>query len=190
MNRSPNKHEFSIKRYVETLEKDPQDENALLMIEYYNEAEEKDKILSEDSEWRKDNLEYDLRTTEWIIEKAKCDKVYAQHLYAAICNNDFMHNDVWPILTEKKWSCSWRHAGGIIADMREEGDYMSWYCSGIVDNIEIDTELNNPDNPLSQHERERMLELKARVAESVVTDEIREDLLKLGWIVVDDNSQD
>jgi hypothetical protein len=188
MNRSPNKHEFSTKSYIEKLKKDPQDENALLMIEYYNEAEEKDKILSEDSEWRKDNLEYDLRTTEWIIEKAKCDKVYAQHLYAALCNNEFTRNEVWPILTEKKWSCSWRRAGGIIADMREEGDYIDWYCSGIVDNIEIDTELNNADNPLSQHERERMLELKAHVAESVVTDEIREDLLKLGWFVIADNS--
>jgi hypothetical protein len=72
--------------------------------------------------------------------------------------------------------------------MREEGDYMSWYCSGIVDNIEIDTELNNADNPLSQHERERLLELKAHVSESVVTDEIREDLLKLGWIVIADDS--
>jgi len=190
MNRSPNKHEFAIKRYVETLEKDPHNENALLMIEYYNEAGEKDKMLSEDSDWRKDNLEYDLRSTEWITEKAKYDNIYAQHLYASLCNNYFTRNELWPILTEKKWSCSWRRAGGIIADMREEGDYIDWYCSGIVDNIEIDTELNNADNPISQHERERMLELKAHVSESVVTDEIREDLFKLGWIVVEDNSQD
>jgi hypothetical protein len=188
MNRSPTRYEFSTKRHIEKLKKDPHDENALFMVKHYTEADEKDITLSEDPEWCKDNLEYDLRTTEWIIEKAKCDKIYAQHLYAAICNNDFTRNDAWPILTEKKWSCSWRHAGGIIADMREEGDYMSWYCSGIVDNIEIDTELNNAANPLSQHERERMLELKAHVAESVVTDEIREDLLKLGWIVIADDS--
>jgi hypothetical protein len=187
MNRSPNKHEFAIKRYVETLEKDPHNENALLMIEYYNEAGEKDKILSEDSEWRKDNLEYDLRTTEWITEKAKCDKVYAQHLYAALCNNEFTRNEVWPILTEKKWGCSWRRAGGIIADMREEGDYKDWYCSGIIDQNIIDEKINNP---LSEHEKKKILDLKAHVSESVVTDEIREDLFKLGWIVVDDNSQD
>lgn len=188
MNRSPTRYEFNIKKYRENLAKDPNDITAKGMINHYLDYDEQDKEHAVDPEWCKDNLEYDLRTTEWIIEKAKCDKVYAQHLYAAICNNDFMRNDVWPILTEKKWSSSWRHAGGIIADMREEGDYMSWYCSGIVDNIEIDTELNNPDNPLSQHERERMLELKAHVAESVVTDEIREDLLKLGWIVIADDS--
>jgi len=187
MNRSPNKHEFSTKRYVEILEKDPHDENALQMIEYYNLSEEKDKTLSEDSEWRKDNLEYDLRTTEWITEKAKCDNIYAQHLYAALCNNYFTRNDVWPILTEKKWSCSWRRAGGIIADMREDGEYIDWYCSGIIDENKIDEKLNNP---LSEHEKKTILDLKAHVSESTVTDEIREDLLKLGWIVVEENSQD
>ena len=135
MNRSPTRYEFNIKRYRENLAKDPNDITAKGMINHYLDYEEQDKEHAVDPEWCKDNLEYDLRTTEWIIEKAKCDKVYAQHLYAAICNNDFTRNDVWPILTEKKWSSSWRHAGGIIADMREEGDYMSWYCSGIVDII-------------------------------------------------------
>ena len=141
MNRSPTRHEFAAKRYIEQLEKEPHNENALLMIEYYSEHDERDRKLSEDLEWRKDNLEYDLRTTEWIIEKAKSDTVYAQHLYAALCNNEFTHNSVWPILTEKKWSCSWRHAGAVISDMREEGDYMNWYCSGIQDNDALDTEV-------------------------------------------------
>jgi len=190
MNRSPTKHEFAMKRYVEKLEKDSHDENALFMIEYYNEADEKDRKLSEDLEWRKDNLEYDLRTTAWIIEKAKSDNVYAQHLYAAICNNDFQRNDVWPILTGKTWSCSWRHAGAVVADMREEGDYMDWYCSGIVDDVEIDLELEVKDKQLSEPEKKKMLEMKAHVAESVVTDEIREDLLKLGWIVIEGNYTD
>jgi hypothetical protein len=131
---------------------------------------------------KKDNLEYDLITTEWIIEKVKSDKVYAQHLYAAMCNNEFMRNEMWTILTEKKWSCSWRHAGSIIADMREEGDYMDWYCSGIVDDRIIDL----LENAKSEDEKKRVLELKAHVAESAVTDEIRKDLFKLGWIVIDD----
>jgi hypothetical protein len=131
-----------------------------------------------------DNLEYDLVTTEWVIEKVKADKVYAQHLYAAMCNNDFMRNEVWPILTEKKWSCSWRHAGSILADIRGEGDYMDWYCSGIVDAAA------DQWNILSEDSKKRLLETKAHVAESVITDEIRKDLFKLGWIVVEDNSTD
>ena len=187
MNKSPTKHEFAMKRYVEKLEKDPHDENALFMVEYYDEADEKDKKLSEDLEWQKDNLEYDLRTTSWIIEKAKSDKAYAQHLYAAMCNNEFQRNDVWPILAGKKWGASWRHAGAIVADMREQGDYMDWYCSGIRNDDPIDDEVfQNMDD----HQRREVFETKAYVGESVVTEEIREDLFKLGWIVIEDNSTD
>jgi hypothetical protein len=32
--------------------------------------------------------------------------------------------------------------------------------------------------------------MKAYVGEGMVTDEIREDLLKLGWIVIDDEESD
>ena len=139
--------------------------------------------LEETAEWRIYNLEYDLRSTDWIIEKCQ-DDVYAQHLYSALCNNDFIKNDVWPILTEKKWSCSWRHAGGIIADIQQKGDYIDWYCSGI----------RGPDNEYSEEEfihltedqKENYLKIKAFVSESVVTAEIENDLLKLGWIVVKD----
>ena len=60
MNRSPTRNQFGSKRYIEKLEKDPHDENALLMIDYYNEADERDRKLAEDLEWRKNNLEYDL----------------------------------------------------------------------------------------------------------------------------------
>ncbi len=125
-----------------------------------------------------DNLEYDLVITEWIIEKVKADKVYAQHLYAAMCNNDFQRNDVWPILIGKTWSCSWRHAGAIIADIRGEGDYLDWYCSGIVDADADQWDI------LSDDSKKKLLESKAHVAESDVTDEIRKDLFKLGWVVI------
>ena len=187
MNRSPARHEFASKRHIKQLEKDPNDENALLMIEYYSEHDERDRKLSEDLEWRKDNLEYDLRTTEWIIEKSKSDKVYAQHLYAALCNQKFQKNDVWPILTEKKWSCSWRHAGAVISDMREEGDYMDWYCSGIQNDDAIDDEVFQN---LDDHQKREFFESNAYVPESTVTEEIREDLFKLGWIVIEDKSPD
>ena len=45
-------------------------------------------------------------------------------------------------------------------------------------------------NQLSREEQEIYLESKARVSESVVTDEIRRDLLAIGWIVVDSELQD
>jgi hypothetical protein len=120
----------------------------------------------DDPERRENNLEYDLLTTDWILEKVRASEVYAQHLYAAMCNNSFLKLEVLPILTDTTWSCSWRYAGGIIADMRQQGDYIDWYCSGIR---------NHDDD-------------SKFVPECVVTDEIRADLLKLDWKVIDEDS--
>jgi hypothetical protein len=120
-------------------------------------------------EWKKNNLEYDLRSTEWICDKAKASEAYAQNIYAALCNQDWQKNEVWPLLKGETYSCSWRYAGGIVADMREQGDYIDWYCSGIRGEQGIDYE-----PPL------------IFVPEGTVTEEIREDFFKLGWIPVDD----
>jgi hypothetical protein len=110
---------------------------------------------------QKNNLENDLLATDWILEKVRNSDTYAQNLYASMCNTDFTKNEVWPILKEEVWGCSWRHAGSIIADMQEKGDYMDWYCSGI----------GCPEIS------------KEYVPEGHVTDEIRDDMLKLGWLV-------
>lgn len=147
---------------------------------------EQDQANIVDPEWQKDNMEYDLRSTPWIIDKVKSSEVYAQNLYAAMCNNDFTKNDVWPILTEKRWSCSWRSAGGIIADMQEKGDYIDWYCSGIRDAKILD---DDEFSALTKEQQESYIQGKKFVPESCVTDEIREDLLKLGWIVVDEEPE-
>jgi hypothetical protein len=112
--------------------------------------------------------------------------VYAQNLYAAMCNNDFTKNDVIPILTEKRWHCSWRSAGGIIADMQEKGDYIDWYCSGIRDVKILD---DDEFQALTKEQQEYYIQGKKFVSESCVTDEIREDLLKLGWIVIDEEPE-
>lgn len=135
---------------------------------FWKTAKEQDEENLADPTWQKDNLEYDLRSTDWIVNKAKTSDAYSQNIYAALCNNDFTKLAVIPILKEQKWSCSWRHAGGIVADMREQGDYIDWYCSGIGDG------LGNGDEDGT----------KGYVSESVVTEEIKQDLQKLGWVVV------
>ena len=178
---SPEKHTFQMENYIKRQEeagKVPSTE----YIEMFKTWREQDEANIVDPEWQKDNMEYDLRSTQWIIDKAKNDDVYAQHLYAAMCNNDFTKNDVWPILTEKRWSCSWRHAGGIIADMQEKGDYIDWYCSGIRDSKILD---DDEFRTLTKEQQESYIQGKKFVPESCVTDEIRGDLLKLGWIVID-----
>lgn len=60
---------------------------------------------------------------------------------------------------EDDWSTSWRGSGGIVADIRDCGEeYIDWYCSGMADK-------------------------PGYVPEGDVTDEIRLDLMKLGWVV-------
>ncbi len=130
-------------------------------------------------ESHKNNMEYDLLTTDWMLAKARAEESYAQNLYAAMCNNDFMKMEVIPILRQDPdkdyWSASWRYAGGIIADMREEGDYIDWYCSGMGGlNREYDGEETN----------EQWRARTKYVPEGCITDEIRDDLQRLGWAVV------
>ena len=57
-----------------------------------------------------------------------------------------------------EWTCSWRYAGGLVSQMNDGNDYMDFYCSGISD-------------------------IKGHVSEGFVTEEIRLDLAKLGWII-------
>jgi hypothetical protein len=123
------------------------------------------------------NLERDMKDARWFVDKVRTSDSYAQNLYAALCNNAFQKLEVLPVLKDEVWSCSWRYAGGVVADIRCEGDYMDWYCSGIHgDPKEIDYAAAEAQgfNPVKY------------VAESVITDEIRQDLKQLGWTVVED----
>jgi hypothetical protein len=164
---SPDRHTFQKEGYIKRCEEDGKLPNPDY-IEMYKSWREQDAANLEDPNWQKDNMEYDLRSTSWICDKVKASEDYAQNLYAAMCNNDFQKLDVMPILKDQRWSASWRSAGGIVADMREQGDYIDWYCSGIM---------NDKVDP------------GGYVPEMTVTDEIREDLKQLGWIVVDQNNE-
>lgn len=171
LSRSPQRHSFLHKSKEGNLD-----------TEFLDKILAQDLTKEADPEWAVDNLEYDLRTTDWILEKVRESKTYAQHLYAAMCNNEFQRAEMWPILTDKKWSCSWRYAGGIVAHMRQEGDYIDWYCSGIR-NIDLDSD---EYEGLTEQQKSLYNESAKFVSESTVTDEIAADLKRLGWLVVDD----
>jgi hypothetical protein len=170
---SPERHTFQMNNYVKHKEEEglePLEE----YIEMFKTWREQDEANLVDPEWQRNNLEYDLRSTSWIVEKARANKSYAQNIYAALCNMRWCNikgNDpqvTMDILKDEMWSCSWRSAGGIVADMLGEGDYIDWYCSGIRnDGYQDDLSTKYPNN---------------YVSEGVVTEEVAHDLKQLGWI--------
>lgn len=175
VSKSPERHTFQAEQYVKRCEAEGKEPNEDY-LNLYKSARQQDEENMVDPAWQKDNLEYDLRSTEWILEKVRGNDIYAQNLYAALCNNDFIKREMWPILKDQRWSCSWRHAGGIIADMQQKGDYIDWYCSGIRnDGYQDDLDTVHPQ----QH-----------ISEGLVTEEIESDLYKLGWLVVKEKNED
>lgn len=157
---SPDRGKFSIEKAKER--------DAHEYAEYLERHFDNRRQQETDPSWQQNNLEYDLRTSDWLAKKVRNSERYAQHLYAALCNNEFQKLSVIEILKDQTWSCSWRYAGGIIADIREQGDYLDWYCSGRL--------FHNYDESA-----------RIDVAEGDITDEIRQDLNNLGWRPVENH---
>jgi hypothetical protein len=166
---SPDRHTFQEKGYVKRMEEKGETPSKHY-LDYFQQILENHKHKFDDPQSHVNNLEYDLLTTDWILEKVRSEHSYAQNLYAAMCNNGFIKMEVIPILKNQEWSCSWRYAGGIVADMCQEGDYIDWYCSGIRGGDEPDVYEQPFTNKF--------------VGEGCITDEIRQDLQRLGWAVV------
>jgi len=171
VSKSPERYTFQLegskKRAEEKGEEVPEH-----YLEFWKTAKEQDEANLVDPDWQHNNLEYDLRSTKWILAKARASDAYAQNIYAAMCNIRWQRLDAFPILKDEYWSCSWRSAGGIVADMQEKGDYIDWYCSGMggMSGYDKDSETY-----------EQWQARTGYVAEGVVTDEIRADFKTLGW---------
>ena len=69
------------------------------------------------------------------------DIEFAKNVYRALCNMR------WKKLgTNSIYSCSWRYAGGLVAEIRNVGeDYLDFYCSGREGTVdkEVKKLLNN-----------------------------------------------
>lgn len=180
ISKSPDRHTFQKEGYIKRVKEkneEPNEDN----LDYFQRILEENNHKFDDPQSRVNNMEYDLLTTDWILEKVRASDAYAQNLYAAMCNNSFIKREMWPILKEEKWSCSWRYAGGIVADMQQKGDYIDWYCSGINS---VGVYAPAKDNEEFTEEQLARIELvKKYVGEGCITDEISQDLQRLGWII-------
>jgi hypothetical protein len=166
---SPDRHTFQKQGYIKRMTEKGEPANQDY-LDYFQKVLSEHRHKFDNPVNRENNLEYDLLTTDWILQKVRASDAYAQNLYAALCNNEFQRQEVMPVLQDRRWSCTWRYAGGIIAYMRQEGDYIDWYCSG----------LRHGDEPAVY---EQPLD-RGYVPERVITHEVRADLARLGWSVV------
>lgn len=81
------------------------------------------------------DFETDLRTA--LGAQIAADDDLAARAYASLCNVDWTHEH------GSRYSCSWRYAGGLIAEIRNElnetgEDYLHWYCAGAEGRVDDD----------------------------------------------------
>ena len=179
---SPDRHTFQRDNYIERVLKEGKslnDPNVKSMLDMYNDWILRDEENLTNTDWQQNNMEFDMRSADWMVDKVRESRVYAQNLYAAMCNNEFQKLEVMPILKDDKWSASWRAAGGIVADMRGEGDYIDWYCSGIRN---LDPLAEGEWEGWTLEQQTRYKEGLAFVSEGLITEEIIADLKKIEWI--------
>ena len=67
------------------------------------------------------DLEYDLLA---LAPRARGDRGFADELYCALCNADWVHDD------GTEWHGSWRYVADLVAHLRGRGEgYLDFYCS-------------------------------------------------------------
>lgn len=69
--------------------------------------------------------DFEKTLAEAFGERIKTDDAFCVDLWCALANVDWYHP-----ASGTEFSCSFRCAGGIIAEIRGSGGYMDWYCSG------------------------------------------------------------
>ena len=113
-----------------------------------------------------------LRADQEILDKIQISEIYAQNMYAALCNNTFQQLDMIEMLKDVQWRISWRGADQIISEL-SNGKNRVFYTSGY----------GMPSNDLSgmQYEERNIHFSLGYVCEGTITPEITEDLFRIGW---------
>lgn len=71
--------------------------------------------MSEASDFESDLIEI-------FGERIKQDSIFCKDIYSALTNLEWVQSD------GTVYGATFRYVGGLIADIREEGNYMDWYC--------------------------------------------------------------
>lgn len=88
-----------------------------------------------------------LEATLFSLQLDQLPSNFPELVYSALCNRGWRRIDAeaHPV-SERAYTCSWRHAGAVAADLaagpQGEGNYMEYYCSGnegVVDQTVEDT---------------------------------------------------
>jgi len=78
------------------------------------------------------NLEKALKKDEEFLALLK-DEGFACAAYESFCNQVYIDEQ------RERFSCSWRYAGGMIAEMRDEGeDYLDYYLGDFIERTGLD----------------------------------------------------
>ena len=73
------------------------------------------------------DLEWALKTSPTIQQKCQEQPEYRNKLYHALCNIEWQRNNAWIVLKDMWWSCTWRYAGGLVAEIYGQGNYRDYY---------------------------------------------------------------
>ena len=83
--KSPDRGTFQRDAYVERKKEEGKEADDAFLDMMLNWQTQKAEYEATE-EWKENNLEYDLRSTDWIVAKARANDGYAQNIYAAMCN--------------------------------------------------------------------------------------------------------
>jgi len=80
------------------------------------------------------DLEYALKTSDYIRSRCRADRLYAEALYRALCDVKWISKHPFHILKDESWKCTWREAAAIVGDLASTtdvlSDHLDWYSVG------------------------------------------------------------
>ena len=115
------------------------------------------------------SLEWDIGE-DWMRKKLE-NREYAEKVYNALCNTQWEN-----VETKEVFHCSWRYAGGIVANNRRFGeDYMDFYATGGEGSLDTEVVrdfamlgwINTYESPTLSHQTEADLQESADILNEI-----------------------